>query len=75
MIIIAGLKTITGKSVMTDTSKLNPEINEHLLKENLYTEQVLEDLEPLTRKTTSGNEGSFRAKHRNGTISRLQLCI
>ena len=57
MIIIAGLKTITGKSVMTDTSKLNPEINEHLMKENLYTKQVLEDLEPLREKLLQEMKG------------------
>ena len=44
------LKDDNWQSVMTDSSKLNPEINEHLNKENLYTKQVLEDLEPLREK-------------------------
>lgn len=51
------LKDDNWQIVMTDTSKLSPEINEHLHKENLYTEQVLEDLEPLCEKILEEMKG------------------
>ena len=51
------LKDDNWQDVMTNTSKLNPEINKHLLKENLYTEQVLEDLKPLREKLLQEMKG------------------